>query len=118
MRVLIVTAALAAAAPAWAQSPTPYTDQLRLGEIQAQQDLARNRAIAQENELMALDARLRTEQALRDIQVQRSLPPLPTLPDDPKRPPPVLDTSGVATIPDDRLEASNQRVREASETRR
>lgn len=118
MRVLIVTAALAAAAPAWAQSPTPYTDQLRLGEIQAQQDLARNRMVAQENELMALEARLRTEQALRDIQVQRSLPPLPTLPDDPKRPPPALDTSRIATIPDDRLEASNERVREAAETRR
>lgn len=115
MRALILVLALAAAAPAAAQ--TPYTDQLRLNELQAQADLERQRAVAQANELTALDARLRAEQAIRDIQIQRALPPL--LPRaDPDAPPPVIDTSRLASIPDDRLAASNAAVRAASRPRR
>lgn len=117
MRTLFLSA-LAVAIPAVAFAQTPYTDQLRLGELQAQQDLARQRAIAQDNELTALTARIQTETVIRDLAAQRVLPKLPTLPDDPNRPPVVIDTSQLPSIPDDRLAASNAAVRAASEPRR
>jgi hypothetical protein len=115
MRAMILVLALAAAAPAAAQ--TPYTDQLRLNELQTQADLARQRAISQDNQLTALDAQIRADQAIRDIQLQRALPPL--LPRaDPNAPPPTLDVSQLPSIPDSALAASNQAVREASRPRR
>jgi TolA-binding protein len=112
-----LAAGLALAGPAAGQL-NPQLDTLRMHELQMQQDLMRQRQLSQELEMQALDNRLRTEQSLRDVQTQRALPPLPTLPDDAKRPSPVIDTSKLASMPDDRLAASNAAVREASEARR
>jgi hypothetical protein len=110
-------AAVAGAAMAQAPySPTPYTDQARINELQTQQDLSRQRAISQDNQFQALDAQIRTDQAIRDIQAQRRAQPLPA--PDPNAPPPVLDTSKLASIPDATLAASNAAVREASKPRR
>ncbi|MET0271369.1 MAG: hypothetical protein ABW360_00110 [Phenylobacterium sp.] len=113
---LVFAAAAGAAAAQSSYSPTPYTDQARINELQTQQELSRQRAISQDNQFQALDAQIRTEQAIRDIQVQRQRQALP-LPD-PNAPPPVLDTSKLASIPDATLAASNEAVREASRPRR
>jgi hypothetical protein len=120
MRALMLAAVLGlAAAPAAAQLlPTGPDATLRQQELQMQQDLTRQRLLAQELELQALDARLRTQQAERDIAVQRSLPPLPPPSLDPNRPPPRIDTAGLASVPDDRLAASNAAVRAVTEGRR
>jgi hypothetical protein len=120
MRAAILVLALAAAAPAAAQvpsySPTPFSDQARINELQAQQDLARQRAVEQDNQLSTLDAQIRTEQAIQNIRRQQALQPLPA--PDPNAPPPVLDTSKLATIPDSTLATSNEAVREASRPHR
>jgi hypothetical protein len=112
MRALILVLALAAAAPAAAQ--TPYTNQLRLDDLQAQASLARQRTISQDNQLTALDAQLQADQAIRDIQLQRALPPL-LPPAAPNAPPRVLDMSQLPSIPDSILANSNRIVRQASQ---
>lgn len=117
MRSLLL-AVLAAGLPAAALAQTPATDQLRLGELQAQQELARQRAVAQDGEITALTARLQTETAIRDLAAQRALPPLPTLPDAEKRPLSNTPPAQFPSIPDDRLAASAAAVRAASEPRR
>ncbi len=115
MRALILVLALAA--PPAAAAQTPYTDQLRLNELQAQADLDRQRAVALSNELMALEARLRAEQAIRDIQIQRALPPL--LPRADSSAPPRTSTHGgtrrmsVARSPHRRSRSSHCSTRSA-----
>ena len=119
MRALVPLALIAAAASTSAQAQlVPSPDTLRMHELQMQQDLLRQRMLSQELETQALESRLRTEQALRDVQTQRNPAPLPTLPADPARPAPVIDASRLASMPDDRLAASNEAVREASRPRR
>jgi hypothetical protein len=64
-----------AAAPALAQA-TP----LELDNIRAQQQAAQRQSVAIANEAMAQEARLRTEQAILDLENQRVAPALPALP--------------------------------------
>ncbi|HEY8616587.1 hypothetical protein [Phenylobacterium sp.] len=113
--VLAPVLALASAGPAAAQV---NTDAMRFQELQMQQEMMRQRMLSQELELNALDSRLRTEQAIRDVQTQRTLPPLPLPPPaaSPRAAVPI-DTSKLASMPDDRLAASNDAVREASRSR-
>jgi hypothetical protein len=121
MRVLLALLALAAATPAAAQSTAA---ELALqNDLLAQQQAAQQRAVALDNQLMALEAQIRTERALADIRAQSARPylPLPPLPPGeagPRPPSPQIDTSKLVSIPDDRLAASNAAVREVTQGRR
>lgn len=116
MRAIVLAFALAAgaASAAWAQNP--YLDQ-QAAQLDAERAAARQRDIALHNDLMALDARLRTDQALRDTDPRLNAAPVYLLP--PARgAPPRRDPGPYASIPDDRLAASNARVKAAAENRR
>jgi hypothetical protein len=113
MRALIAILALAAATPAAAQTSS------QLADLQMQQQLAQQRAVAQHNELFALEARVRTEQAILDLQLQRALPArAPELPYPVAAPTGRVDTSKLPSIPDAALAASNRRVQDAAKNRR
>lgn len=109
MRWIIAGLLIVVAAPAAAQTF------FELENLRAQQEAAARRAVAQSNELMALEARLRTEQAVSDLRLQRDAPRLPELP----YVPPSSETAATAppkypSVPDALLADSNRRVREAS----
>jgi hypothetical protein len=115
MRSPLAFLALCFAGPAAAQ--TDPLANIRQQELLAQQQMIQQRSIAVENQLNALDARLRAEQSLADLRAQAA-PPLP-IPSDPAlTPTPPAPAGGYASIPDDRLAASNARVRAASGNRR
>lgn len=113
-----------AATPALAQqdllAQQRLQTEMRLQELQQQADMARQREITTSNELMALDARLRAEQGMADVRAQAISPRLPSAPQNQvyAPPPAQIDTSRLASIPDDRLADSDRRVREASGGRR
>ena len=107
----ILLASSALAAPALAQVSPQATQQL---DLMTQQQLDRQRSIALENQLNTLDARVQTEQRLRDLQAAAP-PPYP-------RGAPTLTattaTGGYASIPDAALAASNARIRDVTQNRR
>lgn len=105
---LTVVIAAAAAAPAAAQLPLTLQ---RDNELWAEQQMARQREIAIQNQLSTLEARVRTDEALRDLD--RNALRTPRQPD--LR---AVDPGKLAGIPDDRLAASNARVRAAAANRR
>ena len=112
MRTFMIALALAAlATPAAAQSTASEIENLR-----AQQEAAARRAVAQENELSALQNRLQTEQAVTQLQGQRLLPP--RVPDRRYVPsasgPAPAATLKYPVIPDAALADSNRRVQAAS----
>jgi hypothetical protein len=109
---------LAFASPAAAQSPgfrQQIDLQMQTDMLRAQQDLAARQQLLQQNELFRLEAQQRTQQSLSDLQAQTRSPQL--------APPPAsgpylsIDVSGLASIPDAALAASNARVRAAAENR-
>lgn len=114
MRVLIILAALVTAAPAAAQDNFALTLQ-RDAELQARADLARQRDIELNNRLSTLESRLETDQALSDLAALRQRPTIPAY--DQKRALPKVAPS-YASIPDDKLAASNAAVRAAAANRR
>jgi hypothetical protein len=119
MRLAVPALVLTLASPAAAQDLSAADrafDMGRQAELAMQQQMLRQREIALSNELATLEARVRTEQALRDLEVLRVPPALP--PVSPKAPPAALDSSRLASIPDDRLAASNARVLQAARDRR
>ena len=119
MRRLIIALVLAAAAtPAVAQSTFADIENLRV-----QQEAAARRSVALSNELTALESRLRTEQAVADLRVQREGVRIPELPYAPAvTPTPRASRSGASSkypsIPDAALADSNRRVQAASQPRR
>ena len=113
MRALALLLALAAASPAAAQ-----TVQFDIDNLRAQQELARQREVAQHNELMALDAQLRTNQAVLDQQLSRAPVRLPESPYFSPIPPAKIDTSKLPHIPDAALADSNKRVQDVVQNRR
>ena len=108
---------LALATPALAQDYLALT-QAREAERIAAEAAARQRDIALTNEISVLQARLQSEQALSDIAAPRAHPTLPTVALDPKAPPPKIDLSKLASIPDATLADSNAKVRAAADNRR
>ena len=120
MRALAASLALAlssAAGPSGAQSLQQTMDaELRAAQLRDLQVMADRRAVAQHNELMTLEAQLRTLRALSDVQAQNYRPTLPSPP--PSGAPPQIDTSRLASIPDAKLAASNAAVKAAAENRR
>jgi len=119
MRIRLVLALLLAApAPTFAQD---FNSIMLENQMRAEQEMARQRGVALHNEFIALDARVRSEQAIRDAQAQGRTVRLATAPE--RQPPPAatappFDSGQIASIPDAALAASNARVREASQNRR
>lgn len=117
---ILVLSVLAIASPALAQlaAPPPLIapqgwrpqDAINL----QQQEVTRQQLIQQQNQLNALDAQFRTQQALSEVQAQAVSPRLPVPDVTPGRPLPQIDTSKLASIPDAALADSNRKVLEAS----
>jgi len=108
MRRFVLIAALmaAVAAPAAAQDLRALQ---RDNEIRMEQDAARQQAVALSNQLTAIESRLGTEQALRQVEAQRTPLRLPApVQAAPGAPPP--SSGPIAGIPDDRLAASNAAI--------
>jgi hypothetical protein len=116
----LVLSAVLVASPAMAQilPATPGALRAQQFELQQQQESTRQQLIQQQNQITTLDAQMRTQQALGQIQAQAQAPLLP-LPDvTPGRPLPQIDTSQLASIPDSALADSNQKVLDAVNGRR
>jgi len=120
---LFAFAALGLASPALGQvlpSP-PLNSALSLSQefmLRQQQEATRQQLIQQQNQLMTLEAQMRTQQALSEVRAQAQSPVLP-LPDvTAGRPLPQIDTSQLASIPDAALADSNRKVLEAAGGRR
>jgi len=124
-------AVLALAPPASAQTDPHRLNQLtaQQNEQWAQQQAADQRAISQRNELEALDAKVKTQERLQQLQTQRAsgqAQPLPYRDSDPVyAPKPVVEpvlASKLApefpSIPDAALAASRARVVAAARNRR
>ena len=113
VRALIVVLAFSAlGGSAHAQAPSPDLEVLR-----AQQAAAASRAIDQENQLQALDARLRADRAASPTE--RAVVRLPELPFTPPATTPAAQAARTyPSIPDAALADSNRRVREALKHRR
>ena len=116
MRAIVLILGLACAAPAAAQDYLGLTLQNDAARA-AEAEQARQRDVALSNQLSALEARMQTEQALRDIAALRQRPVLPA-PADPAFPSPTFEANAFASIPDSALAASNARVRAAAQNRR
>jgi len=116
-RILILFAALAAAAPAAAQPYTALQD-ARDADRMAAEQAARQRDIAITNELSRLQHQVQTTQNLSDLAAMRAQPVIPTVPFNPKAPPPKLDAGQFAQIPDAALADSDAKVRAAAANRR
>lgn len=106
-RVLVLSALFIPAAPHAAQAQTL---QAQVEDLRLQQEAAQRRAIDQQNQLMALESRLRAEQAAQDLQ--RGAPSVPLSPYDPTRVPPSAGPSRYPAIPDRALADSNRRVQD------
>lgn len=83
-----------------------------------QQMLDRQRAVALDTQLDAMDARLKTEQRLRALDAAANPQPLGSHAGTAMDQTPPGVTPPYASIPDDALAASNARVREATQNRR
>jgi hypothetical protein len=118
MRVLIVPALLAAAslaAPASAQLLTlPSVGSPQYAETLAQQEMARQQLIQQQNQIMALEAQIRTQQGLADVQAMAVSPRLTPPNVSSGHALPHIDTSRLASMPDSALADSNRKVLDAA----
>ena len=116
---LLIAFGLAGAitAPTWAQpliQPLqPQSSLLQQGvndvreaQLRAQLDMANRQAVIQQNQLSALDSQIRSQQAFDNVQAQSFTPIVP-----PAAVGAVIDPGQLVSIPDDRLAASNARVR-------
>lgn len=115
--VIAALAGVMLATPAWSQ-PYRAFSQSQDAERIAADAAARQRDIALTNEITALQARAQSEQALSDIAALRARPVLPAVALDPTAPPPKIDLSRLASIPDAALADSNAKVRAAADNRR
>ena len=113
-RLALSLAILAVSAPA-ALAQVDHRSAMRDLDLMNQQQMQQQRSIALENQFNALDARVQTEQRLRDVDAMRTRPSLTTKPG---APPETPAAGAFASMPDDMLAASNARVREASQNRR
>ncbi|MDO9433196.1 MAG: hypothetical protein Q7T84_18000 [Phenylobacterium sp.] len=115
-RLIISLAVLAVSAPS-ALAQVDHRAAMRDLDLTAQQQMQQQRSIALENQFNALDAKVQTEQRIREVDIMRTRPSL-TLP--PKAAPAAdqVGMAGFASMPDDMLAGSNARVREASQNRR
>jgi hypothetical protein len=115
LRLLIAfSLAGAISTPAWAQPLIqPQSSLLQQGiaevreaQLRAQLDMANRQAVIQQNQLSALDSQIRSQQAFDNVRAQSYTPIVP-----PAVVGAVIDPGQLVSIPDDRLAASNARVR-------
>lgn len=110
---LFALCALALATPASAQLPPTPPGSITWPqevELRQQQEAFRQQLIQQQNQLMTLEAQMRTQQALSEVRAQAQTPVLPLPNVTPGHPPPQIDTSQLASIPDAALADSNRKV--------
>jgi hypothetical protein len=118
MRKLLVRLLLAAAIFAVLATPVAaQVTQFELDQLRAQQQAAERRAVAQSNELMALEARLRADQAVAELRAPTARAP-ELLYDEPPARGSALATAKFPAMSDAALAESNRRVREAAQNRR
>jgi hypothetical protein len=79
---------------------------------------ARDRDVAVGAQLNLLQTESQTDRALGNIAAGRVNPGVPTIPFNPKAPPPRIDPSQLAEMPDATLAASNARIRAAADNRK
>ena len=115
--VFIVPLIGATAAPALAQDYRGLA-LARDAERTAADQAARQRDIVIGNDLSRLETQAQTNQSLSDLAALRVRPVLPSVSRDPKSPPPQIDLSKLASIPDSVLADSNAKVRAAADNRR
>jgi hypothetical protein len=121
--VIAISLAGALGAPAWAQTlQNPGALQsgallrqqgvadLRDAQLRAQLNMANRQAVIQQNQLSVQDSQIRTQRALEDIQAQSYVPTVP-----PVAVGAVIDPGQIPSIPDDKLAASNARVKAAAD---
>lgn len=117
MRIFLTSAVLAAAAtPAAAQIFGPADPMLRM-----QQEDAQRRAIDQANQLEAMSARMRADQATLELRLQRGEvgpPQVPALRFGSPAGPSAPASATFPSIPDAALADSNRRVQQAAGNRR
>jgi len=112
---IAVTAAVASlAAPAAAQFLPAVPNSPQYAEMLAQQEAARQQLVQQQNQLMSLEAQLRTQQALADVRALTVVPRIAPPDTRPGHALPQIDTGQLASIPDSALADSNRKVLEAS----
>ncbi len=118
MRPYFLALAIFAASANPAPAQVDPNAALRDAEIFSQQQSAQQRSIDLNNRLSTLEAQVGTNQRLRELDQQQArhapAPSIPSLGSSAGSP----KLGGYASIPDDRLAASNARVREASRNRR
>lgn len=115
MRLLVPLSVLALAAATAAKA---QVTQFQLDDLRAQQQAADRRAIDQANQLQALDARMRADQAVAEMTVQRLGARAPELPYVSPVARGVVTTPTYPSMSDSVLAQSNQRVQDAVRNRR
>lgn len=86
--------------------------------LMAFQEMQRQQLVQQQNQIMSLEAQLRTQQNLADVRAMAVSPRLPPPNLNGKAPPPQIDTNQLASIPDSALADSNRKVLDAAGNRR
>jgi hypothetical protein len=123
MRLAVLLACLALAAPAAAQpvapvrflpAPVQLNQAWQYNGLLVQQEELRQQMIGQQNRLNALDAGLRAQQSIDLLQAESHPAPIPAPYIAPGAPPAQVDTSQLGSIPDAILAESNRKVREAA----
>lgn len=118
MRPYFLALAIFAASANPAPAQVDPNAALRDAEIFSQQQNAQLRSVELNNRLSTLESQVRTNQRIRELEQQQarhaSAPSIPSLGATAGS----QNAGGYASIPDDRLAASNARVREASRNRR
>ena len=118
MRSILLALAVNAVVAASALAQADPARLARENDLWAQQQNQNQRAVALENQVNALDARLGTEARLRELREQARRPAVPEryVPKSGAVRAPEL--GAFPSIPDEALAASNARVRAASQNRR
>ncbi|HEX3887662.1 MAG TPA: hypothetical protein VHW05_09210 [Phenylobacterium sp.] len=122
MRVAIAVFAFLVATPAAAQPiagrPFQALTFAHDADRSAAALAARDRDVALSAQLNLLQTESQTDRALGNIAAGRVNPGVPAIPFNPKAPPPRIDPSQLAEMPDATLAASNARIRAASDNRK
>ncbi|HZZ69086.1 MAG TPA: hypothetical protein VFE18_13015 [Phenylobacterium sp.] len=122
MRVAVAVSAVLLATPAAAQPiagrPFQALTFAHDADRSAAALAARNRDVALSAQLNLLQTEEQTDRALSNIAAGGVNPGVPTIPFNPKAPPPRIDPSQLAEMPDATLAASNARIRAAADNRK
>lgn len=106
-------AALAQPYPSQPYQPNPQQD----FDWRTQQEMLRQQMVQQQNQMMALEAQMRAQQAIQDVRAQSQSARLPPVDTTPGHALPHIDTSRLAAIPDSALAESNRKVLDAANRR-